>query len=538
DTYDDYPLLREFKSKEDSAALSKIVKWIDGPRAREIYQFVKTGQPAVNALLANNIRNSSLNDTKWLIFRNHGLAVINQIDLSQTNNLIYRMMSWVDKGVIVFRLDSERGEELARITPINTKGKWTLFETAFKGASGKHDIYIAYENPTLKNPADNGAMFDWFYFTEEFPGNDKPGYAEAKKDFWRLLEAGAVLTPVMMDNPSNMTRKTFVFDRGNWLAKGKEVQPGTPASLNPFPKNAPANRLGLAQWMLSEDHPLTSRTIVNRVWEQIFGTGFCETLEDMGTQGMAPSHPELLDYLSWQFMHEDGWKMKTLIKKIVMSATYRQDSKLTEEGLAHDPTNRFLSRGPRVRLSAEQVRDQTLAVSGLLSPKMFGPSVMPYQPDGIWQSPYNGLKWKRDKGEDGYRRAIYTYWKRTAPYPSMMLFDGIAREVCSARRIRTNTPLQALVTLNDSVYVDAAKNLAKWMKNNTGNVREQIRFGYEKAIGRPISTGKLDVLYNLFKKASPDFRKASNPVKKPNENIALELVANAILNLDEFITKD
>ena len=258
----------------------------------------------------------------------------------------------------------------------------------------------------------------------------------------------------------------------------------------------------------------------------------------MGTQGIQPTHPELLDYLSWQFMHDDHWSIKTLVKKIVMSATYRQDSRFTEEGLEKDPGNRFYARGPRVRLSAEQVRDLTLSVSGLLSPKMYGPGVKPYQPDGIWQSPYNGLKWVRSKGDEGYRRALYTYWKRTAPYPSMMLFDGIAREVCSARRIRTNTPLQALVTLNDSVYVDAARHLALRMKKSANTTSDQISSGYSLAIGRSITPEKLTVLLSLYEKTATPFRKTSNPGEKPEGDVAMELVANVILNLDEFITKD
>ena len=538
DTYDDYPLLKEFKNRDDSLSLAKIVDWINGPRAKEIYHFVKTGQPAVNSLLATCLVNSSISDTKWLIFRNHGLAKLSQVDLTEKNHLIFRSMSWRDKGVAVFHLDGKDGPEFARITPENTKGKWVLSQTSIKNSPGKHDIFISYENLGMRNPLDDGMMFDYFYFAEEFPGKDKPGYKETQEIFWKLLDAEVTTTPIMVENPPSMKRKSYMFERGNWLAKGKEVEPGTPGSLNPFPKNAPVNRLGLAQWMTREENPLTSRTLVNRVWEQLFGLGLSETLEDMGTQGIPPTHPELLDYLSWQFMHDDHWSIKTLVKKIVTSATYRQDSRFTEEGLEKDPGNRFYARGPRVRLSAEQVRDLTLSVSGLLSPKMFGPGVKPYQPDGIWQSPYNGLKWVRSKGDEGYRRAIYTYWKRTAPYPSMMLFDGIAREVCSARRIRTNTPLQALVTLNDSVYVDAARHLALRMKKSASVIPDQISNGYSLAIGRSITTEKLNVLLRLYEKTATPFRKTSNSGEKPETDIAMELVANAILNLDEFITKD
>jgi hypothetical protein len=342
----------------------------------------------------------------------------------------------------------------------------------------------------------------------------------------------------MMENPPSMKRKSFVFERGNWLVKGKEVQPGTPHSLLPFPTDMPANRLGLARWITSKEHPLTARTLVNRLWEQLFGTGLAETLEDLGTQGVAPTHPQLLDYLAWQFMNKDHWNIKALLKTMVMSATYRQDSRLSDVLAEKDPNNKYYARGPRVRLSAEQVRDQTLAVSGLLSAKMYGPSVMPYQPKGIWQSPYNELKWKISKGEDSYRRAIYTYWKRTNPYPSMILFDGMAREVCTARRIRTNTPLQALVTLNDSVYVEAARNFARRiLQEAPGPVRNQIQKAYSLAIGKPISEEKLHVLLLLYDKTSTKFRKASTK-NQSTEDPALELVASVILNLDEFITKN
>ncbi len=537
DTYEEYPLLKEFKNKEDSIALAKIIDWVKGPRAQELYDFAKTTQPVTYSLLGTFIRNSSISDNKWLIFRNHGLAKLNQIETTGKDHLIMRYMTFVNKGTLVFHLDNENGPVIGRFSPPDTKGKWVLGETNFQGVDGKHDIYLTYENPILKDPLGDGIMFDYFYFTNEFPGKGKPGYDEAKKTYWKLLTADVITTPIMMENLPINTRKSYVFERGSWLTKGKEVQPGTPASLNPFPEGAPDNRLGLAQWMINDQNPLTSRTLVNRVWEQLFGVGLAETLEDLGTQGIQPTHPELLDYLSWEFMHDYRWSIKTLVKKIVMSSTYRQDSRFDEASLQKDPSNKFYARGPRVRLSAEQVRDLTLSVSGLLSTKMYGPSVKPYQPPGIWQSPYNGLKWVRSKGDEQYRRAIYTYWKRTAPYPSMMLFDGIAREVCSARRIRTNTPLQALVTLNDSVYVDASRHFAVRMANAGSNIREQITNGYAFATGKSITEAKLAVLQRLYEKTSAPLKRTSKDAK-PSGDIAMELVANAILNLDEFLTKD
>ena len=241
-------------------------------------------------------------------------------------------------------------------------------------------------------------------------------------------------------------------------------------------------------WLTDKKNPLTASTMVNRLWEQLFGTGLAETLEDLGTQGIPPTHQELLDYLSWKFMNDYRWSIKKLLKEMLMSATYRQDSKVTPEMLEKDPANKYYDRSSRVRLSAEQVRDQALAVSGLLSEKMYGPSVMPYQPKGIWLSPWNGQDWENSKAGNQYRRALYTYWKRTAPYPSMMTFDGLAREVCTARRIRTNTPLQALVTLNDSSYLDMARHFAYRMQKETGNdVAKEISKGYEIAMYKPIT---------------------------------------------------
>jgi hypothetical protein len=395
-------------------------------------------------------------------------------------------------------------------------------------------------------------IFDWFYFTDSSIPWDKQN-GTYKKAFWELLTKDFPSTPVMMENPAELNRTTQVFERGNWLVKGDTVEPGVPASLFDLPDGAPKNRLGLAMWITSKENPLVSRTIVNRVWEQIYGMGLVETLEDFGTQGIPPSHPELLDHLSWKLMNDYKWSLKTLMRDIVLSATYRQESKVTEEQLAKDQLNKFYARAPRVRLSAEQVRDQALAVSGLLSTKMYGPGSMPYQPEGIWLSPYNGQKWNKGKDGDQYRRAVYTYWKRTAPYPSMMTFDGSAREVCMARRIRTNTPLQALVTLNDSVYVEAAGHLAKRMIESAPELKDQIKNGFAFAMGHAASEQELGVLIKLYEKVSagPTIQKVSTVTgsggvmtiagqagEVPMENEAMTIVASAILNLDEFVTKD
>lgn len=307
------------------------------------------------------------------------------------------------------------------------------------------------------------------------------------------------------------------------------------------------NRLGLAQWLTHPEHPLTSRTMVNRLWKQFFGIGIVETLEDLGSQGQQPSHPELLNWMAWRFMHDHQWSMKTMIKEIVLSATYRQSAKTTPEMLEKDPYNRYHARAPRPRLGAEQIRDQALAVSGLLSYKMGGPSVMPSQPDGVWSTPYNNSKWKVSEGEDQYRRSVYTYWKRSSPYPAFLTFDAAAREVCSTRRINTNTPLQALVTLNDPVYLEAAQHFALLIRKeiNSEDAQVLIEKGYQLAVGQSIPENKLVALLSLYKDARNKFEAESkqipaflNKIEEHNPEIAaLTVVANAILNLDELITR-
>jgi Protein of unknown function (DUF1553)/Protein of unknown function (DUF1549)/Planctomycete cytochrome C/Carbohydrate binding module (family 6) len=549
DTFDDYPLLRHFNDSM-LQQLNTLTGWLEAntleEKAKEINHFLRTWQPSINSLTADQFLNSELSDTKFLVFRNHAVARLKHVDLQNKNYFIYRYACFKKGGIWTIHLDRPDGPVLKTLSP-DTTGDWKITQTDIPLSSGIHDLYFTYTNPYLKKPEDNGMMMDWFYFTEQFPGKGKPGYAENKKIFWSLLTKKVPTTPVMMDNPPAMHRTTQVFERGNWLMKGDIVKPETPKSLNPFPANAPHNRLGLAMWLTSKENPLTARTMVNRLWEQLFGTGLVETLEDMGTQGLPPTHQELLDWLAWKFMNDYKWSIKKLLKEIVMSATYRQDSKVTPELLEKDPYNKLYARGARVRLSAEQVRDQALFISGLLSNKMYGPSVMPYQPGGIWLSPWNGADWKKSEYEDQYRRALYTYWKRTAPYPSMMTFDGAAREVCTARRIRTNTPLQALVTLNDEAYLETARHFAYRMQEAEKDVKQQIGKGYEMALYKQITVSKLTVLEKLYIEALQRFKKDKDKTcemvgvddeHNNPETAALVVVANAILNLDEVITKN
>ncbi|MEO6730952.1 MAG: DUF1553 domain-containing protein [Ferruginibacter sp.] len=551
DTHADFPLLRSYNDSMQQE-VNNVKNWISQnvspQKANEVYTFLKTWQPAYNSLICDSFTNSELLDTKWLTFRNHAICRLKKVDLTNKVQLIFRHQAFKPGGVWQIHLDKPDGPVIAHINLPKTKMGWVISQTKLVATNGVHDLFFTYSNKELKNEKDNGALFEWFCFTNDLPGNEKDGYAAVKNKYWSLLNTEVPGTPIMMDNPADMHRASYVFERGNWLVKGDEVKPDVPHSLNPFPANMSRNRLGLAKWITDKKNPLTSRTMVNRVWEQLFGTGLVETLEDMGTQGSTPTHAELLDWLSYQFMHADNWSTKKLIRKIVMSNTYQQDSKVSPELLQKDPYNKFYARGARVRLSSEQIRDQALFVSGMLSKKMYGPGVFPYQPEGIWLSPWNGDQWKISEGEDKYRRALYTYWKRTAAYPSMITFDGVSREVCTVRRIRTNTPLQALATLNDSAYIDLSKHLAVRMQS-TG-IKEpgkQIGYGYTLATNQMITEQKLKPLMVLYNKAYTQFKSDPTKMRKmmgampgPTnaETAALAVAANAVLNLDEVLTKN
>jgi hypothetical protein len=358
--------------------------------------------------------------------------------------------------------------------------------------------------------------------------------------------------PVLVELPSDKRRVSRVLEKSNFLTPGKKVEPGVPAALPPLPPGAPANRLGVARWVVSPDNPLTARVAVNRYWAMLFGAGIVETEEDFGTQGELPSHPELLDWLAVEYM-KTGWDTKKVLRLIVTSATYRQSSRVTPELLAKDPRNRLLSRGPRFRLDAEMVRDQALALSGLLSRKMHGPSVFPPQPDGLWQAAFNGQRtWSTSKGEDRHRRALYTFWRRTVPYPSMATFDAPSREICAVRRTRTNTPLQAFVTLNDPVYVEAAQALARRVVAEGGESDlDRVRYALRLCLSRPPAAEQVSALETLLKAERDRYARdrsaavalATEPLgplppgADPAEMAAWTAVANVLLNLDGVLTK-
>jgi mono/diheme cytochrome c family protein len=357
------------------------------------------------------------------------------------------------------------------------------------------------------------------------------------------LEESIAKTPVMRELPAEKRRTTRVHNRGNFLDPGDEVSAGLPAAFGNFPAGAPTNRLGVAEWLVN--HPLTARVAVNRAWARIFGIGLVETEEDFGVQGSAPTHPELLDWLAWEFRETDHWSWKRLLKTIVMSAAYRQASHQDPAKVEKDPRNLWLSRSSRSRLSAETIRDQALAVAGVLSAKLHGPSVMPPQPEGVWRAVYSGLKWETSPGEDRHRRAIYTYWRRTSPYPAMTTFDAGSGEVCTVRRIRTNTPLQALVTLNDPAFFEAAGALGRKLS------RAGIEAGFEAVVARRPQRAERARLLKLFETTRREFAAKPDAAKDLLREARLEpagsedaaslaawtCVANVLLNLDETLTR-
>jgi hypothetical protein len=322
---------------------------------------------------------------------------------------------------------------------------------------------------------------------------------------------------------------------------------GVPFVLNPMPEDQMPNRLGLANWLVSEDNPLTARVAVNHFWEQLFGHGIVETSEDFGTQGSPPTHPELLDWLATEFPRE-GWSMKKMLRLMVTSATYRQSSNVTPQLEERDPYNKLLARGPRFRVPAETIRDGALAASGLLSAKIGGPSVFPYQPDGIWDRPYNDEKWVESTGEDRYRRSLYVFIRRTSPYPSWSTFDAPTREFCTVRRVRTNTPLQALTTLNDPAFFEAAQALARRMLQDVGaDPASRITCGFRRCLTRRPTSPELERILAYYKlelqrfeadpKAAREVAGYPGPASNP-ELAAWTMVSNVLLNLDETITKE
>jgi hypothetical protein len=416
--------------------------------------------------------------------------------------------------------------------------------------------------PESRDPAQQAELMNYFRpLSKTYAGLGKQ--LEAKRA--ELAAIKPLLLPIMRELPEGKQRETHILNKGNYLVPMEKVGAGLPAQFAAFvPADAKMDRLTAARWLMSPENPLTARVAVNRFWSQLFGIGIVETEEDFGSQGALPSHPDLLDWLAVTFMSPKsadpaqpgfGWDVKALLRLLVTSATYRQSSKVTPAMLEKDARNRFLSHAPRRRLEAEAVRDQALAVSGLLSHKVGGPSVYPPQPDGLWKVAFNGGQnaYPTSQGDDRYRRGLYTFWRRTMPPPNMTTFDAPSRESCTLRRVPTNTPLQAFVTMNDPVFVECAQALGRRMMSEGGSdTASRVRFALRLCLGQPPSDGQVTTLVGLYEKELATYQAdkeaarklATQPLGPLPENCdaaeaaAYTVVANVLLNLDAILTKN
>jgi hypothetical protein len=401
------------------------------------------------------------------------------------------------------------------------------------------------------------AALSEYFLMYAAPEKDRRLYTQLIELRKEKIKLEASVTSVMVMTEMKKPRDTFILGRGQYDNPGEKVNPGVPAFLPPLPPGAPANRLALAKWLVDPKNPLTARVAVNRYWQDCFGVGIVKTAEDFGSQGEQPSHPQLLDWMATEFV-SNGWDIKAMMQLIVTSSTYRQSSRETKEMAERDPENRLLARGPRFRLPAEMVRDNALDVAGLLDTRIGGPSVYPYQPKGLWEEMafgggFSGQTYTPSTGDDLYRRSMYTVWKRTVPPPSLTTFDAPDREKCTARRTITNTPLQALVLLNDPTYVEASRVLAEKTLSQAGRDPEKrVDFAFRLATDRKPLPKERAVLLTLAREELAEYRRDKtsalkligvgeakrNPKLDPAELAAWTTVTSTILNMDETITKE
>jgi uncharacterized protein DUF1553/uncharacterized protein DUF1549/concanavalin A-like lectin/glucanase superfamily protein/cytochrome c len=420
-----------------------------------------------------------------------------------------------------------------------------------------YPIHTILSGVSGKRSREESARVRDYFLTYAAPDALQKLYAELNNLKKQKEALNKAIPTVMVMSEMEKPRETFVLGRGDYRNKTDKVSTGVPAALSPLPQGAPLNRLGLAKWLVEASHPLTARVAVNRYWQMYFGLGIVKTSENFGVQGEPPVHPELLDWLATEFTRT-GWDVKAMQRLVVTSATYRQSSRITPALLENDPENRLLARGPRLRLPAETVRDNALAVSGLLNADIGGPSVFPYQPKGLWDElafgdGFSAQSFTPSTNKDLYRRSMYTFWKRTVPPPQLTTFDAPDREKCTARRALTNTPLQALVLMNDPTYIEAARWLAQQAMTEGGrDAGGRISFAFRRATARMPSAKEARVLRGLFQQQLAHYRgdkKAALDLLAVGESkwdakldaselAAWTMVASAILNLDETITKE
>lgn len=445
---------------------------------------------------------------------------------------------------------SEYYQLYAFFNQVPEKGVTQSFKGKFK--------YNQQSAPYLELPAEDVERLR-SYIDQQIETEYAKGSTQDKDEMylenWKA-EMEAMLQPVMVMQDRDTLRPTYILERGLYDSPREEVSFGTPQSILPFDPDLPRNRLGLAKWLFDSENPLTARVLVNRYWQMIFGRGLVDTPDDFGNQGALPTHPALLDWLAADFMESD-WDVKHLLKTMVMSATYQQASAADPSQLAFDPENRWLGRGSQQRLSAEMLRDQALEMSGLMSRQIGGPSVKPFQPEGLWTQVSSGGSYQRKymtaHGEDRYRRSLYTYWKRIQPPPAMVIFDAASRNQCTVKRQSTNTPLQALVLLNDPQFVEASRALAHRMMIEGGkHSKQRIEYAFRWATSRKPDEEELNILEGLFDDELAEFQiyperaKAFLQIGEFNsqENLnelelaAYGVVANAIMNLSESLQKN
>lgn len=540
----EHPHLRLFaEAHEDSLEMLKawITDQASPAEANAWERNIRTGEPKLGPeefSSTHKVKHLNRADDDFMHVYDSGYVALSNIKMDNVSHILlsYRLRDKKSKSKLSIRLDSPNGKEIAN-TQLPSKGwYYPLMPVDLSPTEGLHDLYFMFYN----SESDEVCLIDGMILQPRLPspkGSKEMDYQSLAQRLYNAKPEKRAL--VMVEKEAPWHRTTRLFQRGNWLAPGDTIEPNVP-DIFKSKDSLIQNRLDFARWLASEENPLTARVMINRVWSKLFGRGIVYTMEDFGTLGDSPTHPELLDWLAIQFSQAKEWHLKPMIKMMVMSAAYQQSSQVDEEILALDPSNKWLSRASRFRLSAEQIRDQALMVSGLLSRKMYGPGVMPPQPEGVWTVVYSNLKWVTSEGEDAYRRAIYTFLRRSSPYPSLITFDATSREVCLSRRIETNTPLQALVSLNDPVYTEASLALARDLAKLEGEA--WLSEAYFRIIGKEIQPELEARLKSYMEETLAHYEafpeEAEELTGAPEAKLAaMTLVINSLINTDEFLVR-
>ena len=538
----EFPFMLEVRDSLHANEIDELSQWLGAENSPVRDQVIDPGtlrsiiSPRLIPALCDDFKNVLI--SKWGGCNNRSTLANNQKDkkyyllyedlaLDELTGFRFSTKAHGDAAEIRVHKGSDDGQIICT-APIPESKKWRhdIFPVS-ETLDGRSTLVFEIVNTTGLQP---DGLVDLYSIEPIYGHTPIAQETISQQDSLLKLYGDGIETPVMREKSKVLWRTSQVFDRGSYLAKTDTVFPSVP-DLYHY-EGEIKNRLDLAHMFIHENNPLTGRVYVNRVWNRLFGRGLVETLGDFGSQATPSEHRDLLDYLAVQFTGDWQWSTKRLVKEILSSATYQQSSDWDAIKIELDPQNLYYSRAPRTRLSAEQIRDQALAVSGLLTPELKGPSVMPPQPPGIWKMPYSSEKWENADDEQRYRRGLYTYWRRTTPYPSLIAFDSPTREVCVSKRINTNTPLQALVTLNDPVYLEAAQELGNWMKKQDGGTGEKIAAGYRRALFRDPTVEELQVLLRLF-----DDTMIAKPTPTETALDPFDLVGNTILNLDALLTK-